>query len=478
MSTVTQAYVFALDPTRQQADGLRSHCGAARFAFNWGLATVKTNLSQRNVERSYGVPESALTPSLNWSAYGLRRDWNTAKGKVAPWWSVNSKEAYAGGLANLATALKNWSQSRSGHRKGPGVRFPRFKSKRVTWSYSVTTGAFGLAPQDRRHVQLPRIGLVRTHECTRKLARHLERGAGRVLSATVSFRRGRWQVAFTCEIAKSEPRPARMVGTVGVDLGVQHLAVLSTGEQVPNPKHFDRAQQKLRRAQRQAARRAGPDKPTRPEPSNRWLDAQRRVARLHTQVANARRDGLHQLTTRLTGECDTVVLEDLNVAGMTRSAKGTAEMPGSNVRQKAGLNRRVLDTAPGELRRQLAYKTTWHGRGLVVADRWYPSSKTCSGCGVVKTKLRLSERTYRCDQCGLVLDRDDNAARNLAALADESAGGASTQSCGGTKTSPLETHVRPALLAAGTATGRPHPRVRPRLRSDTQLRKCTYLPIF
>lgn len=156
------------------------------------------------------------------------------------------------------------------------------------------------------------------------------------------------------------------------------------------------------------------------------------MARLHTQVANARRDGLHQLSTRLTGECDTVVIEELNVAGMTRSA----EAPGSKVRQKAGLNRRVLDTAAGELRRQLAYKTTWHGRGLVVADRWYPSSKTCSGCGVVKTKLRLSERTYRCDQCGLVLDRDYNAARNLAALADETAGGASTQSCGGTKNQP------------------------------------------
>lgn len=337
----------------------RSDSAAGRgVAVALRCGTVRVQLGTRHREnepvaagRSYGVPESELTPSLNWSAYGLRRDWNTAKGKVAPWWTANSKEAYAGGLANLATALKNWSQSRSGHRKGPGVRFPRFKSKRVTWSYSVTTGAFGLAPQDRRHVKLPRIALVRTHECTRKLARHLERGTGRVLSATVSFRRGRWQVAFTCEIAKSEPRPARMVGTVGVDLGVQHLAVLSTGEQVPNPKHFDRAQRKLRRAQRQAARRVGPDKRTRRELSNRWLDAQRRVARLHTQVANARRDGLHQLTTRLTGECDTVVIEDLNVAGMTRSAKGTAEAPGSNVRQQAGLNRRVLDTAPGELRR-------------------------------------------------------------------------------------------------------------------------------
>jgi putative transposase len=128
-------------------------------------------------------------------------------------------------------------------------------------------------------------------------------------------------------------------------------------------------------------------------------------------VAQARSDGLHKLTTRLARNHAVVVVEDLNVAGMT--AKGT----GRAKRGKAGLNRAILDVAPGELRRQLAYKTRWSGSALVVADRWYPSSKTCSACGAVKTKLPLAERTYHCQHCGLVIDRDHNASINLAALA-------------------------------------------------------------
>ncbi|WP_170008955.1 helix-turn-helix domain-containing protein, partial [Rhodococcus jostii] len=125
MSTVLQAYRFALDPTCAQETALRSHCGGQRFAFNWGLARVRANLDQREAERSYGVTGEQLTPSMSWSAYSLRKDWNQVKGEAAPWWGENSKEAYSSGLANLATALANWSSSRSGKRKGPRVRFPR-----------------------------------------------------------------------------------------------------------------------------------------------------------------------------------------------------------------------------------------------------------------------------------------------------------------------------------------------------------------
>ncbi|WP_222719386.1 hypothetical protein [Actinokineospora xionganensis] len=122
---------------------------------------------------SYGVAEADLTPWLNWSAYSLRKDWNQAKEAAAPWWGENSKEEYSSGLANLATALANWSSSKTGKRKGPKVRFPRFKGKRAGLSCRFTTGAFGLADGDRRHVKLPRIGLIRTLESTRKLARHV-----------------------------------------------------------------------------------------------------------------------------------------------------------------------------------------------------------------------------------------------------------------------------------------------------------------
>ena len=141
-----------------------------------------------------------------------------------------------------------------------------------------------------------------------------------------------------------------------------------------------------------------------------------RLARIHARVADQRRDGLHKLTTRLAKGYGTVVVEDLNVAGMTRSARGTTEAPGKNVRAKAGLNRGVLDTAPGELRRQFTYKTGWYGSTLVVADRWFPSSKTCSVCGWRNPSLPLRKRVFTCRDCGLVIDRDENAAVNLKQL--------------------------------------------------------------
>ncbi|MEU4480243.1 RNA-guided endonuclease TnpB family protein [Micromonospora sp. NPDC023966] len=152
------------------------------------------------------------------------------------------------------------------------------------------------------------------------------------------------------------------------------------------------------------SRKAGPDRRTGQRPSRRWQRVSARLARAHARVANLRRDSLHKLTTRLTREHGAIVMEDLNVAGMLRNRR---------------LARHIADASFGELRRQLTYKTQWNGGRLVVADRWYPSSRTCSGCGAVKTKLALSERTYTCQTCGLAIDRDLNAALNLAALAAE-----------------------------------------------------------
>lgn len=129
-----------------------------------------------------------------------------------------------------------------------------------------------------------------------------------------------------------------------------------------------------------------------------------RLGRAHARVAALRRDGLHKLTTRLTREHGTIVVEDLNVPGMLANRR---------------LARHIADAGFAEIRRQLAYKTSWNGGRLLVAERWYPSSKTCSGCGAVKAKLALSEREYHCEVCGLVMDRDRNAAANLAALAAE-----------------------------------------------------------
>ncbi|WP_130340453.1 IS607 family element RNA-guided endonuclease TnpB [Micromonospora kangleipakensis] len=399
-----QAYRFALDLTPSQERAVLAHAGAARVAHNWALARVKAVMDQRAAERSYGVADADLTPAVGWSLPALRKAWNAAKGDVAPWWAECSKEAFNTGLDALARALKNWADSRAGKRAGRPVGFPRFKSRRRTRpSVRFTTGAIRVEA-DRKHVMLPRLGRLKTHESTRKLTRRVDAGAARILSATVRRDGGRWYVSFTCEVQRADRVPTHPFSTVGVDVGVTHLAVLSTGELVPNPRHLDTAGRRMRRLARRMSRRVGPDRRTGQRPSNRWERARRQMTRAHARVANLRRDGLHKLTTRLARQYGTVVVEDLNVAGMLRNRR---------------LARRIADAGFAELRRQLAYKTEWNGGRLVVADRWYPSSKTCSGCGAVKTKLALSERTYTCTTCGLVLDRDLNAARNLAALAAE-----------------------------------------------------------
>ena len=177
-----RAYLFALDPTHAQVEAFRSHGGGQRYAYNFGLGLIRANLDQRAAERSYGITDDQLTEPVGWSAFSLRRAWNDAKNERAPWWAENSKEVYSSGLADLATALSNWSASKSGKRAGRRVAFPRFKGRRARLSCRFTTGAFGLGP-DRRHIQLPRIGQVRTHESTRRLARKVEAGTARIRSA-------------------------------------------------------------------------------------------------------------------------------------------------------------------------------------------------------------------------------------------------------------------------------------------------------
>lgn len=275
-----------------------------------------------------------------------------------------------------------------------------------------TTGTIRVE-RDRRHVTLPRLGTIHTHESTRKLERRLAAGTARILSATVRFERGRWFCSFQAEVKRDLQRVTRPDTVVGVDLGVKALAVLadSMGEirYVPNPKHYDIALKVLKRMSRRVSRRQGPavydpttGKTTRRVPSNRWVKANAERNRVHHRTTNLRADALHKLTTSITAEYGTVVVEDLNVAGMLKNRR---------------LARRISDAGFGEIRRQITYKTKRNGCRTVVANRWYPSSKTCSGCGAVKAKLSLHVRVYDCDACPLVMDRDENAALNLAALA-------------------------------------------------------------
>ena len=374
-----EAVRVALDPTPRQERLLESHAGVARFAYNVGLAHVKAMIERHE------KPE--------WSYYALRRWWNENKDGLTvnvdtgePWWRENSKEAYNAGLESLADALSNWSKSRKGLRKGRKVGFPRFKSKdKAMPRFAYTTGSFGLIDRDPRALRLPRIGRV---HCMENIARRV--GDAKVMRMSVSRRAGRWIASLTVERGDAVPPTPPKGGNVGIDLGVKELATLSDGTIIHNPRALDSNLKRLRRAQKDLSRKA--------KGSNRRRRTREKVARLYGRVANLRADALDKTTTMLARTYADISIEDLNVAGMVRNHR---------------LARSVEDAAFAEFHRQLEYKTARTGARLHVIDRWYPSSKTCSNCGMVKAKLSLSERVYHCEECGLSIDRDLNAAINI-----------------------------------------------------------------
>ena len=457
-----QAYRFALNPTPTQLRALASHAGAARFAHNHMLALVKSVMDQRAAERSYGIGEDQLTPVLGWSLPALRKVWNQRKTSCAPWWAENSKEAYNSGLDGLARGLAAWLSSRQGRRAGRAVGFPRFTSARAPRSVRFTTGVIRVEA-DRRHVTLPRLGAVRTHESTRKLARRVEAGSARVLSATVrQDSAGRWHCSLQV-IVEAKARPAHAPRSahpvVGVDVGViaDGLLVVASPDgvevdRIGAPKSLTGAQSRLRALQRRAARQHGPYDPaakTKRPPSKRWRATQTRIGRVHAHAAAVRRDVLHKATTALAQQHDVVVVETLNAAGM-RTAGGA---------RKRGLNRALTDAALAEIRRMLGYKSRWYGGHLVEADRFYPSSKTCTGCGRRKSNLTLADRVFVCDECGVRIDRDLGAAINLARLGvptqvgeQSSAGSGPVAGRGATR----ETDPASAGDAAGDEASTPH----------------------
>lgn len=419
---VTQAYRFALEPTPSQERALASHAGAARFAWNWGLAKC---------QERYAAEGKWL------SGVDLHKVWNAEK-KAEPglaWWVENSKCVYQEAFRDLDRALRDFVSCRKGARKGRRLGFPRFKKRgKARDSFRFSTGVMRCAGAT---VTLPRLGTIRTHESTRKLARRLVAGTARILSATVSRVAQRWFVSFTVEVQREvSEQHARPGSAVGVDLGVKALltGVDDGGRliEVAGPKALRAGLRKLRRLGRALSRKV--------KGSNNRRKAADRLARHHARVANVRADALHKATTALAAQYATVVVEDLNVNGMLANRR---------------LARAVADQGFGTARRLLAYKTGWNGGTLMVADRWYPSSKTCSACGWRKPSLTLAERTFACEPCGLVIDRDVNAAVNLRDLA---ASGAERRNACGPQVRPGPTGrsgMKQEPGPAGTAAGQP-----------------------
>ena len=322
----------------------------------------------------------------------LRRELNKIKREQFPWYFDVTKCAAQEAVIDLGAAFRAFFEKRG--------RYPQFKRKdgRASFCAANETGTFR---SEGERIKLPVIGWVKMREAVRF--------GGPLKRVTVSRDGDRWFASVMVETDDVRP-VVQPLGHVGVDLGVTTLATLSTGEKVDGPKSHKAAQKRLRRANKALARRR--------RGSANFRKAKRRLARLHARVANIRRDATHKLTTRLAKTYRVIGIEDLNVRGMAANRC---------------LARSIMDGGFFELRRQLTYKTKLYGSRLAVADRWHPSSKTCSCCGVIKPTLALSQRTFNCDDCGFEEDRDVNAAVNLARYAASSA----VSACGEERSGPV-----------------------------------------
>ena len=345
----------------QQRTALARHAGVARHAWNWGLGLTKEILDHNQLH-----PEGKIKFP---SAIDLHK-WLVALVKSEhPWYYEVSKSSPQNALRHLRAAWDRCFKKTSGA--------PKFKKKGRHDSFELD-GAIHIKGLNK--IQVPKIGILKTYEA---LPQNVQ-----PKSVTISRQAHDWFISFRIEI---EPViTPKLIDVVGVDLGVKSLATLSTGELFEGAKAYRKLESRLSRLQwLNRHKQRG---------SENWKKAQLRIAQLHQRIVNIRKDTLHKLTTYLAKNHGTVVIEDLNVSGMMANRK---------------LAKAIQDMGFYEFRRQLDYKTKLYGSELVIVDRWFPSSKTCSRCGKKKETLSLSERVFDCDHCGLQIDRDLNAAMNL-----------------------------------------------------------------
>jgi putative transposase len=370
---VQRAYKTELDLNNQQITACKQHAGAARWAYNWGL---------RVKQERYKATKRSPT------AIELHRELNALKKTQVPWMYEVSKCAPQEALWNLDAAFAHFFRrcalKKQGQWKGK-LGYPQVKTKKKGLGSFRLTGIIVIS---EKAIVLPRLGRLRLKE-----REYLPTGGGvQILSATVSEQAGHWYVSVQVEEEQTVLENTGPV--VGIDLGVKSLATLSDGEVIPNPRHLKRCLKKLKRLQRVVSRRQ--------KGSKNRKKAVRKLAKLHRQIKQQRHHTLHQVTTRLAKTKSVLVIEDLNVSGMLKNHH---------------LAQAIGDVGFNEFKRQLLYKASWYGARVILADRWEPSSKRCSGCSWLDADLTLANRTFYCEQCGLVLDRDLNAAINLAKLA-------------------------------------------------------------
>ncbi|CTR78183.1 transposase [Escherichia coli] len=382
---------------------MRRFAGACRFVFNRALARQNENHEAGNKYIPYGKMASWLV------------EWKNAT--ETQWLKDSASQPLQQSLKDLERAYKNFFQKRAA--------FPRFKKRGQNDAFRYPQGV--KLAQENSRIFLPKLGWMRY--------RNSRQVTGVVKNVTVSQSCGKWYISIQTESEVSTPvHPSASM--VGLDAGVAKLATLSDGTVFEPVNSFQKNQKKLARLQRQLSRKV--------KFSNNWQKQKRKIQRLHSCIANIRRDYLHKVTTTVSKNHVMIVIEDLKVSNMSKSAAGTVSQPGRNVRAKSGLNRSILDQGWYEMRRQLEYKQLWRGGQVLAVPPAYTSQR-CACCGHTAKENRLSQSQFRCQVCGYTANADVNGARNILAA------GHAVLACGGMVQSGRPLKQEPTEMIQATA---------------------------
>ena len=358
---IKRAYTFRLYPTPQQETALARTFGCARFAYNYMLRQRTDAWFERKEKVGYHETSAMLTA--------------LKKTEEFSWLNEVSSVPVQQSLRHLQTAFGNFFARRS--------KYPTFKKKDGAQSAEYTTSAFKWADGKLRIAKMDEALNIRFSRTIPK--------AAKVTTVTVSKDcAGRYFVSMLCTDQVQAKAP--VAAKVGIDLGLTHFAILSTGEKIAAPNTFRKNEEKLAKLQRRLAKKTKGS-------ANRKM-AKLKVAKLHAKITDSRKDFLHKLSTRLVNENQVIAIETLAV---------------SNMQKNHNLAKSIADASWSEFVRQLEYKSLWYGRELVGIDRWYPSSKRCSDCGHTVAKMPLNVREWTCPECGTIHDRDINASKNILA---------------------------------------------------------------
>lgn len=370
-----KAFKIRLEPNNKQKTMFKKHAGVARHAYNQGLAYCN-ELYEKNEKRP--------------SAYDLGK-WSVATlKKEYPWYYEVCSKTSEKVFSDLDQAFKKFHalQKKSNYtlkdKKGRLKGFPSFKKRGSRDSFYLA-GSIQIV---KNKIKLPIIGFV-------KISEKIEEQ--KIKNCVISRIADEWFVSFKTEFIPE--KTIKKEDIVGVDLGIKTLATLSNGELFVNNKPYNKAKKKLRKQQKEVSRRFKKGAETQ---SENYKKSVTKLSKIHAKIANVRKDTLHKITSHLSKDFDTVVIENLNVKNMVKNRR---------------LSSAILDGGFYEFKRQLLYKKQWYGGNVIVANTFYPSTKICSCCGNKKDFIKLSQRVYKCDNCGTILDRDLNASLNLKKLA-------------------------------------------------------------